>query len=108
MSMNTYVSAPGGTGLSAGAQVAVAPGGAAPGGTMSATSAILWLVGGAAVLSVGTAYLARKGVRPEIGRFDAIDIAWNTTTVALGFATIKLLAYRFHGHSISQAVLLLL
>ena len=106
--MNTFVSSPmvnGGAGVSVNAG---APGASAAGATMSASSAILWLVGGLAAIGVGTAVLARKGVRPEVGRFDALDAVWNAATVGVMFGTFKLLAYRFHGHKISQAVLLLL
>ena len=104
MSSNTYVSQPGDTSWS----VPAAPGAMAPGGQMSAASAVAWLIVGAAGISLGTGYLARKGVRPEIGRFDAIDAVWNAATVAVLFGTFKLLAYRYHGHRISQAVLLVL
>ena len=106
--VNTYVSSPmvnGGAGVSINAG---APGASGPAAQMGAASAILWLVAGFGVVSVGTAYLARKGVRPEIGRFDALDAVWNASSVAVLFATFKLLAYRYHGHRISQAVLLLL
>ena len=103
--MNTYVSNPM---MNASAGVNAAPGMSLPGGSMSPTSGLLWLIGGLAVISVGTGYLARKGVRPEIGRFDAIDAVWNAATVGVVFAAFKLLAYRYHGHGISQAVLLLL
>lgn len=105
---NTYVSDPGSGSSQVQAGYSMAPGGSMPGGQMSMTSGVLWLVAGAAAISVGTGYLARKGVRPEIGRFDAIDAVWNAATVAVVFATFKLLAYRYHGHKVSQAVLLLL
>jgi len=75
---------------------------------MSAATAVVWLIVGAAGVSVATGYLARKGVRPEIGRFDAIDAVWNAATVAVVFGTFKVLAYRFHGHRLSQAILLVL
>ena len=104
--VSTFVSYPGGgAGVAANAGV---PGGSIPGSTMGAASAVLWLVGGLAAISVGTAVLARKGVRPEIGRFDALDALWNAATVGVMFGTFKLLAIRYHGHKISQAVLLLL
>lgn len=104
--VSTFVSYPGGgAGVN---DTAGAPGQTIPGATMGATSAVLWLVGGLVVISVGTAVLARKGVRPEIGRFDALDAVWNAATVGVMIATFKLLAIRYHGHKISQAVLLLL
>ena len=103
---NTYVSNPGGTAPTAAPPGP--PGGGVAGANMSMTSAVLWLVGGLAGIGVGTAYLARKGIRPEIGRFDALDAVWNAASVGVIFGTFKLLAYRYHGHELSQAVLLLL
>jgi hypothetical protein len=105
MASNTYVSQPGDQQQWT---MPMAPGAAGPGGQMNMAHAVVWLIVGAAGISVATGYLARKGIRPELGRFDAIDAVWNAATVAVVFGTFKILAYRFHGHKLSQAVLLVL
>lgn len=40
-------------------------------------------------------------------RIDAIDLIVTTLEVMVGIGTIKVLAYRFHGHAFAQAILVL-
>ncbi len=105
MGQNTYVSNPGGNATPG---YTGAPGGTGPGAGMSMASAIAWLMVGSAAVGIGTAVFARKGVKPQIGTLDVFSTVYNASTVAVVFATAKLLAYRYHGHRISQAVLLVL
>lgn len=105
----TLVSPVGG-GMNGSAQVSMpgSPGSSGPGANMSMASAMVWLVGGAAVITVGVGFLARKGVKPEIGRFDVVQVIFTAAGTAVVFGTVKTLAYRTHGHKLSQAVLMLL
>lgn len=102
---NTFVSQPGG---GAPAPQPGAPGASGPGANVSMAAAMGWLVGGAAVVTLGVGFLARKGVKPEIGRFDVVQVIFGAAGTAVVFGTAKTLAYRYHGHKLSQAVLLLL
>ena len=100
--VNTFVSQPGNPNST---PAATAPGGSGPAATMSMTASILWLIGGAAAISVGAAYLGRKGKKVEFGRLDLVDSLFNAATVVVWVGTFKVLAYRFHGHRLAQAVL---
>jgi hypothetical protein len=100
----TFVSQPGFPAGAGGANPS-APGGNGPAANMSMTSAVLWLIGGAAAVSLGAAYLGRKGRKVEFGRLDVVDSLFNAATVVVWIGTAKVLAYRFHGHKLSQAVL---
>ncbi|SRR5579875_328353 len=107
----TYVSDPGAPTGPSGPGVAAAPGApgaAGPGAQMSPAAAVGWLIVGAAAIGVTTAYLGRKGARPQLGHLDVFDAVYNAATVAVIFGTAKVLAYRYHGHRVSQAVLLVL
>lgn len=84
------------------------PGASGPGGQMSMAGAIAWVIVGSAAIAVTAGYVGRKGKAPTIGHLDVIDSAFNAATVAVWFGTFKLLASRFHGHKVSQAVLLVL
>ena len=105
----TYVSTPGGAGASLSAALNPgAPGSGAPLANVSMTSALLYVVGGSAALSIIVGYLARKGVKPELGRFDVPQIVFTASGTMMVIGTVKTLAYHFHGHKIAQAALLLL
>lgn len=92
----------------ASAALPTAPGAAGPAGNMSMRSAILWLIGGTAGIALTASYLGRKGKAPQIGHLDVIDSLFNAATVAVWFGTAKVVAYRYHGHKLSQAVLMVL
>jgi len=105
MGQNTLVSPVGASPDGSVASTAT-PGASGPGGQMAMASALLWLIGGAAALSVGIAVAGRKGVKPTFGRLDVFDAMWNTATVVVFIGAGKLIAYKFHGHKLSQAFLL--
>jgi hypothetical protein len=51
--------------------------------------------------------MASKVAPPHVS-VDPVSVVVITLSAVMGIATIKLLAYRYHGHPLSQAVLLLL
>lgn len=106
MSMNqaTHVSVPGQPDPYG---VPGAPGSGGPAAQMATPAALAWVVVGAAVVTIGTGYVARKGVKPELGRYDVVQAIYSGTSAVVFISTLKLLAYRYHGHKVSQAILLL-
>jgi hypothetical protein len=113
MSMtNTYVSNPGASGGPSGSGVSAppvgAPGSTGPGANMPTAAAVGWLIALAAGVGIGTAYLGRKGAKPMLGHLDVFETVYNASTLLVVFGTMKVIAYRYHGHAVSQAVLLVL
>ena len=109
--MATYVSSPTTQGGPSGvgtAGIPGAPGSGVIGANMSPAHAVGWLLVAAAGISLTTGYMGRKGVKPQIGHLDVFEVIFNAAGVAVVFGTAKVLAYRFHGHALSQAVLLVL
>lgn len=105
---NTMVSQPG-AGPGGGTTAAgAAPGANGPGGQMGMASAIGWVIVGSAAVYVGLGVVFRKGQKLPPLRIDAAAALANATSVAVIFGTAKLLATKYHGHKISQAVLLVL
>lgn len=109
----TYVSNPASPGGPAGVMVPTtggvgAPGSGGPGASMPTASAVGWLIAFAAAVGVSTAYLARKGTKPTIGHLDVFETIYNASTLLVVFGTMKVIAYRYHGHAVSQAILLVL
>lgn len=107
----TYVSNPGAVGGPTGPGQVMsvgAPGANGPGGQMPTASAVGWLIALAAAIGIGTAYVGRKGARPMLGHLDVFETIYNASTILVVFGTMKVVAYRFHGHAVSQAVLLVL
>lgn len=105
LGQNTYVSTPQ---TNAQPSAAGSPGSGGPGANMSMTAAVAYVLVATGAISLASAYLARKGKKPIIGHFDVLDAVYNAGTVGVIFGTAKLLAYRYHGHKLSQAVLLVL
>lgn len=73
---------------------------------MGTAASVIWLIGGAAAIAVGTAYLGRKGVKPTLGHLDLWDSMFNAASVVVWLGTFKVIAYRYHGHKLAQAYLL--
>jgi hypothetical protein len=84
------------------------PGSTGPGAQMSMTSAVLLTIGVAAGGLVGLGLIFRKGqkVLPPL-RIDAANAINIYFSWLLIDGTLKLVAYRYHGHKLSQAYLLI-
>lgn len=84
-----------------------APGAAGPGGQMQVGKAVLWTIGTAAAALLGLGLVFRKGGGPlpplRIDAINALNIYFSWLLVN---GTVKVLAYRYHGHAWSQAYLL--
>ena len=85
-----------------------APGAAGPGGNMSITTAVLTTVGVAAGGLIVLGLVFRKGqkVLPPL-RIDAANAVNVYFSWLLIDGTLKLLAYKYHGHKVAQAYLLI-
>jgi hypothetical protein len=84
-----------------------APGAQGPGGQMGITPAVIWTIGGAAAALVAIGYVFRKGEKalPPI-RVDAINMLNVYFSWLVVNGTVKILCYRYHGHKLAQAYLL--
>jgi hypothetical protein len=85
-----------------------APGATGPGGTMSMTTAVITTIGVAAGGLIALGLIFRKGqkVLPPL-RVDAANAINIYFSWLLIDGTLKLVAYRFHGHKVAQAYLLI-
>lgn len=105
--MNTNVSNPalpvGGVGP---VQSSAAPGAAGPGGQMGITSAVVWTIGGAAAALIALGVIFRRGEKLPPIRIDAVNALNIYFSWLVVNGTVKILAYRYHGHRIAQAYLL--
>jgi hypothetical protein len=90
------------------ATATAAPGATAPGGTMSMTNAVITTIGVAAGGLIVLGLIFRKGqkVLPPL-RVDAANAINIYFSWLLIDGTLKLVAYRFHGHKVAQAYLLI-
>lgn len=108
----TYVSNPGAVGGPSGpgqpGAAPGAPGSSGPGAQMPTAAAVGWLIALSAAIGIGTAYVGRKGAKPMIGHLDVFETLYNASTILVVFGTLKVVAYRYHGHAVSQAILLVL
>jgi predicted alpha/beta-hydrolase family hydrolase len=84
-----------------------APGATAVGGQMSMTSAVLWTIGASGASLVALGFVFRKGAKPAPLRVDAANALNVYFSWLLIHGTVKVLAYRFHGHKVAQAYLLI-
>lgn len=84
-----------------------APGAAGPGGSMSMTSAVLWTIGGAGAGLIALGYVFRKGSQLPAMRVDAANAFNVYFSWLLIHGTVKIIAYRYHGHKLAQAYLLI-
>lgn len=107
---NTAVSAPGLAGAGGGGtvQATAAPGATGPGASISMTSAVGLTLGTAAVGLVGLGFIFRRGGAklPPL-RVDAANALNVYFSWLLMDATLKLVAYHYHGHKLAQAYLLI-
>jgi hypothetical protein len=62
LGVNTYVSAPGGSSINGVANVSAAPGANGPASNMAVSTAILWVIGGAAAALVAIGIVFRRPV----------------------------------------------
>jgi hypothetical protein len=62
LGVNTHVSAPGGPTVGGVAAASAAPGATGPGASMTVSTAILWVIGGAAVALVGLGIVFRRPI----------------------------------------------
>lgn len=104
---STYVSTPGtGPGVTA-ASAPGAPGSGGPGSNISMTSAVLIPMGTAAVgLAVLWKLFKREGAGLPPLRVDPASAAAAYFSWLLIQTPVKLLAYKYHGHKLAQAILL--
>jgi hypothetical protein len=84
------------------------PGSTGPGATMSMTTAVATTIGVAAVSLIGLGLIFRKGqkVLPPL-RIDAANALNIYFSWLLIDGTLKLVAYKYHGHTVAQAYLLI-
>lgn len=106
MGVATQVSAPGGGPVNGVATAGAAPGATGPGAAMSMTTAVVWTIGGAAAGLFLLGYAFRKGEKSlpplRVDAMNALNI-WFSWLVING--TVKIIAYRYHGHKLAQAYL---
>jgi hypothetical protein len=104
--LNTSVS--GGIPIPQGTTTATAaPGAAGPGGQMSILSAVILTIGSAVAGLVVLRLVFGKGDKLPPARIDAVEafkIYWSWLVID---GTLKLVAYKFHGHKLAQAYLLI-
>lgn len=106
--LNTSVSVPGaGSGSGIAGSASAAPGATGPGGSMSVGRSALLVVGVGAAGLLGLGVLFRRGGKslPPL-RIDAANAMNIYFSWLLVDATLTTLAYKFHGHPVSQAFLL--
>jgi hypothetical protein len=107
MGTSTQVSNPslpiGGTGP---VGASAAPGALGPGGQMGIVPAVLWTIGGAGAALVVLGMIFRKGQKLPPLRVDAINAMNIYFSWLLVNGTVKIIAYRYHGHKLAQAYLL--
>ena len=84
------------------------PGSTGPGSSMSMTTAVATTIGVAAVGLVALGFIFRKGqkVLPPL-RIDAANAINIYFSWLLIDGTLKLVAYKYHGHKVAQAYLLI-
>jgi hypothetical protein len=104
--LNTAVSGgipiPGGT-----TQATAAPGATGPGAQIGSTAAVITVLGTAAVGLLGLGFLFRRaGAKLPPLRVDAANALNVYFSWLLIDGTLKLIAYKYHGHSIAQQFLL--
>jgi hypothetical protein len=105
---NTYVSSPGvGPSMGGTAVAGAAPGAAGPAGQMGITSAVLWTIGGSAAALLALGYVFRRGQSLPPLRVDAINSLNVYFSWLVIHGTVKVIAYRYHGHKLAQAYLLI-
>lgn len=88
-------------------QATAAPGANGPGGQMSILTAVLVTLGTAAVGLVVLRKVFGQGDKLPPARIDAVEafkIYWSWLIID---GTLKLVAYKFHGHKLAQAYLLI-
>lgn len=102
----THVSAVGGASVGGVPNSSAAPGASGMGGQMGIVPAVLWTLGGAAAALV----ILRKGFHKgealpplRVDAINALNIYFSWLVVN---GTVKVLAYRYHGHKLAQAYLL--
>lgn len=107
MGQTTMISDPSGAIGGAMLTSSAAPGAGGPGGQMGITSAVVWTIGGAAAALVALGYVFRKGGQklPPV-RIDAVNAMNIYFSWLVVNGTVKVIAYRFHGHKLAQAYLL--
>jgi hypothetical protein len=108
MGLNTQISDPSGSvGGVAGAAGTASPGGTGPGAQMSMTNAVVLTIGTAAAGLLALGIVFRKGgVKLPPLRVDAANAINVYFSWLLVNGTLKLVAYHWHGHKVSQAFLL--
>jgi hypothetical protein len=106
--LNTSVSAPGLSPASGVTSATAAPGATGPGAGMSVGKSALAVVGVGAAGLLGLGILFRRGGKglPPI-RIDAVNVANVYFSWLLADATLTVLAYKYHGHPVAQAFLLI-
>lgn len=106
--MNTYSSDPTNPIPQGVPAVSGAPGAAGPGGQMSMTNAVITTIAAAGFGLVALGLIFRKGqkVIPPL-RVDAANALNVYFSWLLVDGTLKLVAYKFHGHKVAQAYLLI-
>jgi hypothetical protein len=105
---NTQVSAPGMPISQGTASASAAPGATGPGANISMTSAVLTTLGVAGVGLVALGILFRhKGDKLAPLRVDAANSLNVYFSYLLINGTLKLVAYKYHGHKLAQEYLLI-
>jgi hypothetical protein len=83
-----------------------APGATGPGGQMGIVPAVFWTIGGAAAALVAMGIVFRRGAKLPPVRIDVVNAANIYFSWLVVNGTVKIIAYRFHGHKLAQAYLL--
>ena len=107
--MSDTMTSPQGVPITSGVPGATAaPGATGPGAQMSMTNAVVTTIGVAAAGLIGLGLIFRKGqkVLPPL-RIDAANALNIYFSWLLIDGTLKLVAYRYHGHKVAQAYLLI-
>lgn len=73
---------------------------------MGITSAVVWTIGGAAAALIALGVIFRRGEKLPPIRIDAVNALNIYFSWLVVNGTVKILAYRYHGHRIAQAYLL--
>ena len=104
----TQVSSPSGNIPNSTPQVIGAPGSTGPGAQMGMAGAAALTVGTAAAGLVVLGVLFRRGGKTlpplRVDAANVLNVYWSWLLVD---ATLKLLAYKYHGHKVAQAYLLI-